>query len=475
MLSPDKKYLHRPYSIIARLTFGYILLSIVILSAIAFFLYYALVQNIQNKDLRFLVDKNLHLRTLLNDDHPHQSVLEKEVNEGGGYQFHKFYIWILDTKGSLVMVTKEGSSFIAELPFPSPHEVGEDPWKFEKHKSINGKMFLLMSVWAKSQNYPEGRVLLNTAIDITEEQELLNDYRNVLLVAIVCGIVFSLVLAIIVTRHGLRPLKHITDAIQQVRVSRLHERLDPRQWPPELVPLVENFDKMLDRLEDSVNRISRFSCDIAHDLRTPIQTLRGESEIMLTADRTIKEYQENLISGLEEYDRLTHLIESILFIERAENTDMQLKQTTFDIKTKVDKIISFYEALIELKAITVVFNGTGQVNADPLLFERAIINLISNAVKYTKNGGHIKLSVATKNDQTVSLSVNNDGPAIEPEDLECLFDRFYRATSAKKVDHAGLGLGLSIAKSIMDLHGGSIQAQSDAITGTTFTLNFPPT
>jgi two-component system heavy metal sensor histidine kinase CusS len=273
----------------------------------------------------------------------------------------------------------------------------------------------------------------------------------------------------------LRPLKHISDAIQQVGVSRLHERLDPRQWPSELVQLVENFDKMLDRLEDSVKRISRFSSDIAHDLRTPIQTLRGESEIMLLSDRTIEEYQENLTSSLEEYDRLTHLIESLLFIERAENTDMELKQTTFDIKTKVDKIISFYEALIELKAITVVFNGTGQVNADPILFERAIINLISNAIKYTKNGGHLKFYVATKNDQTVSLSVNNDGPAIEPEDLEHLFDRFYRADSAKKVDHNGLGLGLSIAKSIMDLHGGNIQVQSNAITGTTFTLNFPPT
>jgi len=474
MFSPDKKDLNRPYSIIARLTFGYTLLATVILSTIAFFLYYALVQNIQNKDLRFLVDKNLHLRKILKDTHHAHNVLKQEVNEGGGYQFHKFYIRILDAKGSLVMVTKEGSSFIAELPFPAPHEEGEDPWKFEKHKSINGKMFLLMSVWAKSKNYPEGRVLLNTAIDITEEQELLNDYQNVLLVAIACGVLFSLVLAIIVARHGLRPLKHISDAIQQVRVSRLHERLDPRQWPPELVQLVENFDKMLDRLEDSVNRISRFSSDIAHDLRTPIQTLRGESEIMLIADRTIEEYQENLTSSLEEYDRLTHLIESLLFIERAENTDMELKQTTFDIKTKVDKIISFYEALIELKAITVVFNGTGQVNADPPLFERAIINIISNAVKYTKNGGHIKFYVATKNDQTVSLSVNNDGPAIEPEDLEHLFDRFYRADSAKKVDHNGLGLGLSIAKSIMDLHGGNIQAQSNAITGTTFTLNFPP-
>ena len=194
---------------------------------------------------------------------------------------------------------------------------------------------------------------------------------------------------------------------------------------------------------------------------------------MLSKDRTIEQYQENIRSSLEEYDRLTHLIESLLFIERAENTDVELKQTDFDIKPRVEKIISFYEALMEEKSITVVFNENSQVYADPLLFERALSNLFSNAVKYSKHGGQIKFYITKTKGQIVSLSINNDGPEIEPEELKHLFDRFYRTNSAKKVDHNGLGLGLSIVKSIMDLHGGSIEAQSDVISGTTFTLNFP--
>ena len=479
MLSADKKASLHAFSIITRLTLGYLLLSIVILPAIAFFLYYALVQNIQNKDLRFLVDKNLHLKSILkgthhdHDGHHDHGLLEQEVNEGGGYKFHKFYTKILDINGSLVMISKEGSSLIAELPFPVPHEVDEEPWNFKKHQSINGKTFLMMSAWARSQNYPGGKVLLNTAIDITEEQELLNDYRYVLMFALACGILFSLVVAIIIARRGLRPIRHISDAIKQVSVLRLHKKLNPKQWPDELLVLVGNFNNMLNRLDESVNHISRFSSDIAHDLRTPIQSLRGEAEIMLSKDRTIEQYQENIRSSLEEYDRLTHLIESLLFIERAENTDVELKQTDFDIKPKVEKIVSFYEALMEEKSITVVFNGNSQIYADPLLFERALSNLFSNAVKYSKHGGQIKFYITKTKGQIISLSINNDGPEIEPEELKHLFDRFYRANSAKKVDHNGLGLGLSIVKSIMDLHGGSIEAQSDAITGTTFTLNFP--
>jgi two-component system heavy metal sensor histidine kinase CusS len=231
---------------------------------------------------------------------------------------------------------------------------------------------------------------------------------------------------------------------------------------------------MLDRLEDSVNRLSKFSSDIAHELRTPLQTLRGESEIVLSKHRTIEQYQVNIQSNLEEYDKLAHIIESLLFIARAENTELELNKSEFDIKTEVQKIIAFYEALLEEKSVSLVFNGNGKLYADPLLFERAISNLVSNAIKYTEHGGQIKFHVVERKDQNVSISINNNGPVIAPEEIKNIFDRFFRASYAKAVDRDGLGLGLAIVKSIMNIHDGTIHVQSNTLTGTTFTLNFPP-
>lgn len=461
------------FSITARLTAGYFLLSIVVLSGMAFFLYYALAENIQNKDLRFLADKILHLRNILKKEHVPLSVLEQEVNEGSRYLFHPFLVKITDAEGAMVMETKTDRPLPSELLFPSPHAAGEDPWKYKKYRTESGKTFLMMSAWAESPNHPGGRVLLHTALEITEEQEFLSDYRILLAYAILFGALLTSVLTILISKRGLKPLKNISDEVQKITVRRLHKRLNPQQWPSELASLVVNFDNMLGRLEESVSRLSRFSSDIAHDLRTPIQTLRGESEIMLSADRSVVQYQENLRSNLEEYDRLTHLIESLLFIERAEHTDVELKLTDFDIKSKVEKILSFYEALIEEKSITVVCTGSCRVHADPVLIERALGNLVSNGIKYTGHGGRILFTITFEDDRTVRVSVNNSGPVIEPEDLEHIFDRLYRAPHGKQVDPNGLGLGLSIVKSIMDLHGGSVHAQSDAAAGTTFTLYFP--
>lgn len=473
-ISFDNNKFRTPSSIVKRLTFGYAIISALILFCIAFFLYFALVNNIQKKDLRFLVDKILHLRNILKDDHLSHHVLEQEVNEGGGYQFHKLFVRISDINGSLIFVTKGGSSLIAKLPFPSPHDVDEDPWQYKKYQTSNGKALLMMSAWAKSPTHPEKKVMLNTAIDITEEQNLLNDYRYLLFYIICGGIVVSLILAIITARHGLRPLKYISLSVQQVSVSQLHKRLDPRQWPIELAPLVLNFDKMLDRLEESVKRISRFSSDLAHELRTPIQTLRGEAEVVLSGNKTLEQLKDCTKSSLEEYDKLTHMIEGLLFISRAENIELELDKQELELSKEVHKIVEFYEALIAEKSITVHVKGACKLYADPVLLQRAITNLLSNAIKYNQQGGQIKINIREKSDSTVIVTVNNKGQTIDQNEIKYIFDRFYRSQRAKAIDHDGLGLGLSIVKSIMDLHGGTIQTQSNSSTGTTFTLIFPP-
>jgi two-component system heavy metal sensor histidine kinase CusS len=237
--------------------------------------------------------------------------------------------------------------------------------------------------------------------------------------------------------------------------------------------LATSFDEMLDRLEDSFARLSRFSTDIAHELRTPLNNLMGETEVALSKTRTVEEYQHILESSLEEYTRLSHMIEGLLFLARAENTDVKLDRTVFDPLKEVHGVLEYYEAIAEEKKITVLCRGSGTVCADPLLFRRAITNIVSNAFRYSQTGSTIHIEVIETEDQSLSVTITDNGIGIKAEELNSIFERFYRSPGARGHDTRGSGLGLSIAKSIMDLHGGTIDIRSESGKGTTVILHFP--
>ena len=211
--------------------------------------------------------------------------------------------------------------------------------------------------------------------------------------AVALGALASVLIAVRVTRRGLRPLVDMTQALERVGPKRLHERVPPAGWPRELQPLVVAFDQMLDRLEDSFTRLSQFSADLAHELRTPIANLRGESEVALTRPRTTDEYREVIESGVAECERLSGIIENLLFLARAEAADGPVERKVFDGRSAVQKIISYYESVAEEHGITLSLQGDGEIYADQLLFSRALGNLVENALRYTPDGGKIAIAL----------------------------------------------------------------------------------
>ncbi len=258
-----------------------------------------------------------------------------------------------------------------------------------------------------------------------------------------------------------------------MQASQLHQRLGGGRWPSELTALAAGFDKMLARLEESFDRLSRFSADLAHELRTPIQNLRSESEVALTRPRTAGEYREVIELGVEEYQRLSGMIDSLLFLARSENAETRLNRVKFKIGLEVDTILDFYDAAAREREISLTRKGDGELYADPMLFRRAISNVVANALRHTSRAGQIQVSVVTGNHQRVEITVQDNGCGIGPEHLPRIFDRFYRAGAARSTDSASNGLGLAIVKSIMDLHGGSASAESRLGVGTRVTLSFP--
>ena len=284
------------------------------------------------------------------------------------------------------------------------------------------------------------------------------------------GVIASALIAITVTRRGLRPLGQMRRALERVQPAHLNERIDPGRWPSELRPLAASFDDMLGRLEDSFTRLSQFSADLAHELRTPVGNMLGEAQVALTRDRRPEEYRTVIESAAAECERLSGIIDNLLFLARAESAEQQVNRSVFNGRYALEKIASFYEVSAEDAQITITCEGDADIFADPLLFNRAVGNLVENALRFTPKGGQIRISLR-RSENGSEISVRDSGSGIAPEHLPRVFDRFYRGDASRS--SAGTGLGLALVKSIVDLHGGSVAVESVQGRGTTVTLIFP--
>jgi two-component system, OmpR family, heavy metal sensor histidine kinase CusS len=287
---------------------------------------------------------------------------------------------------------------------------------------------------------------------------------------LVCGIFAAAMIAITVTRRGLQPLNAMTRSLKRVGPNRLHERVPPAEWPRELQPVAIAFDDMLDRLEDSFTRLSQFSADLAHELRTPLANIRGEAEVALTRPRSPNEYAAVIESSVTECERLSAVIDNLLFLARAEAAESKVNCVHFDGRAAIEQIAAYNEAIAEERRLQIICAGEGEVYADPVLFGRAVSNLVDNAVRFTPDGGRIEISL-TMTLEHAEIAVEDTGCGIAAEHVPRIFDRFYRVDASRSSE--GTGLGLALVKSIADLHGGAVAVTSEVGRGTRVTLRFP--
>ena len=227
---------------------------------------------------------------------------------------------------------------------------------------------------------------------------------------------------------------------------------------------------MLKRLDDSFTRLSQFSADLAHELRTPIANMLGEAQVTLTRDRTAADYRETIESTVAECERLSRIVDNLLFVARVDAAGEPIARKWFDARAAVEKIAEFYQTVADDHHVTITCSGDGQIYADPDLFERAVGNLLDNALRFTPEHGSIRIA-AFETQGDFEVSVSDNGCGIAAEHLPRVFDRFYRAESSRSSD--GAGLGLALVKSIVDLHGGSAKIESEVGRGTTVKLTFP--
>jgi two-component system, OmpR family, heavy metal sensor histidine kinase CusS len=382
-----------------------------------------------------------------------------------------FYVRVIDPAGVTIRETLGMNDLPPNVfPFAASREIAAP-----KEYRSNGRLFALTTRHAVENgdqaNVSNGRLFtIQVAQDRSSDEQVAREFRVLALVVLAIGSVAAAALSITVTRRGLRPLARMRRSLERVQPGHLNERIDPSPWPSELRPLAASFDDMLARLEDSFTRLSQFSADLAHELRTPIGNMLGEAQVALTRDRPSKEYRAVIESTATECERLSGIIDSLLFLARAESAEQKIEKQLFDGRAALEKIAAFYQASADDRHIKIACEGNAQIFADPMLFNRAIGNLIENSLRFTPDGGEIRISAATKNGDA-QISVADNGSGIGPEHLPRVFDRFYRADPSRS--SAGTGLGLSLVKSIVGLHSGSVQIQSTPNVGTTLILGFP--
>ncbi|WP_460141636.1 heavy metal sensor histidine kinase [Pseudomonas sp. S2_E01] len=315
-------------------------------------------------------------------------------------------------------------------------------------------------------------VRLTAAHLMGKEMAMLAAFRERIYLAVALAFLATALLGYLVLRRGLRPLRKMAAHAAAITPERLDSRMDSADTPVELQQLSDAYNAMLDRLAKGYQRLTQFSADLAHEIRTPVGSLMGHCQVALRQRRSEEDYQALIASNLEELERISRIVESILFLARADEAQSVVEPQRLSLNDESQRIAEYFEGLAEERQMTFRIMGDGNVLADPLLLRRALSNLVANAIRYADEGTEISMRVIATGG-ACRIEVENQGPVLSDETLRKLFDRFYRGDASRHQHSDSYGLGLAIVVAIMQLHGGRVDVEQPRPGIIRFSLSFP--
>ncbi|CAB3748284.1 histidine kinase [Burkholderia sp. MSh2] len=317
-----------------------------------------------------------------------------------------------------------------------------------------------------------GAVRVAVQYDGSADVQLLRTHAYTIVVIEVFGVVLAAAFAYGIAALGLSPLRRFAARAEQMSTSRLAHPLPALDTSGELKELEHAFNGMLERLNESFTRLSQFSSNLAHDMRTPLTNLQAAAQVVLSQPRSADEYRNVIESSIDEYQRLSRMIEDMLFLARSEQAGASIGLRRLDAAEEAGRVAGYYEPLAEDAGVTVKVDGHAWVDADLTLYQRALSNLLSNALAYAPRGSVVTIDCVEQGGAT-TIAVSDTGPGIAAEHVGRIFERFYRVDPSRHNSASGTGLGLAIVRSIMDNHGGECGVDSEPGRRTTFWLRFP--
>lgn len=449
-----------PRALSLRLALMFALASVLLLGALGLYLYQSLEREIAWRDDVSLVGRVERMGVLIGDSDSIEALRQRPQLYANMLGNQGDLLWVLDGAGQPLIEINPARLAVPALP-PGP--------RVQLADGAGGSSRL---AWLYVRQ--DGRDLTLIAGKLlAERSQMLAAYRLKLWLALGAGALLAFLLGWAVSLRGLRPVRMLAARAAAIDVQHLHLRLDAAQQISELQQLSNALNQMLARLEDGFGRLSRFSEDLAHEMRTPLNNLMGQTQLALQKNRSTEDYQALLASSQEEYERLARMIDNMLFLARAEQPDAVLHRQPIALHDAAAQLGDYFEGMAEERGIVLVNEANGTLAADPQLVRRALANLLANALRYGSADSPVRIA-SQRHGGYVDMSVTNQGEPIAAEHLPRLFDRFYRCDPSRAEPGDSGGLGLAIVRSIMQLHGGAVRVESSA-AGTCFTLRFPVT
>src|ERR1700676_3790260 len=388
-----------------------------------------------------------------------------EVDSG----FHRF-VEIWSPEGKLLYRTPQLDGQSLGGP-PSPREAKQDVAPASEQLP-NGLRVRLAS---SPHHLHDHLVILRVAHNEEPMWQELREFAVVLLIGLPVGVLLAGLGGYALARKALAPIDAMTRETQKISADDLGARLSIKNRGDELGRLGSVLNAMLGRLQGAFEQLRRFTADASHELRTPLTAIRSVGEVALQEAKAPAEYRDVIGSMLEEVDRLTRLVDSLLVLSRADASHVQINCVDTSLLSVAEEAAFTLEVLAEEKGQKIEVEGNRNlfVFADRLILRQAIVNLLDNAIKYSPTGSSILLRVRTGEGSTAILEVVDQGPGIPGEHQPYVFDRFYRVDKARTREWGGAGLGLSITRWAIEAHGGEISLSSKGGDGCTFRICLP--
>lgn len=459
----------RSGSLTIRLALLLLAFSFVTLVLLGGSLYLALARQLDMRDDGALLARVEQMRALLHDLDARGLVRDKP----------QLFANMLGNMESLLVIRPVGGAPLLEvnpahrtLPqlSPLPPDKVLDPGDVKRSIMPDGTPFIYTAVLSASPGGDQTLEIISGRL-LTERTRILREYRNNIILFSSAMALLAAVLSYLLARRGLAPLHRLAEQTAGIGLGTLSVRLTRHEAPAELDALISQFNAMLARLERGFEQLKQVSADMAHDLRTPINNLLGQTEVGLGQERDPQYYQHLLGSHFEELQRLSRMIDNMLFLAATEHAGEAIALNDLDVNVELGRLCDYFEDLAAEKGVALQWQGEGPLRADGGLLRRALANLLDNAIRFATPGTAIALS-AQAHATGMSIKVLNHGPDIASADLEKIFDRFFRGDPSRQHSSQSNGLGLSIVRSIMQLHGGGCRVESGGGL-TCFHLEFP--
>lgn len=453
----------------ARLTMLFVLVSSMVLMTLGFVIAASVDKHFEDQDMEVLTGKMALARHTLEKLGPMNdmgAVMQSLDNSLVGH--HGLELMVIGSNQQILFSNTTQAFSISAITHSAQHGSSKPAiWK------SNGQSYRGIAAQATIglPDYAQVPVTVAVAIAIVHHQVFMASFQRTLWAFIVVAAVLSGVLGWVVARNGLAPLHMMREQTKAVTAQRMSYRLPIDDMPIELGNLAQSLNEMLARLEDAFARLTDFSSDIAHELRTPVSNLMTETQVALSRDRSESEYKIILESNVEEFEHLARMISDMLLLAKADNGCFVPNLATINLASEFQALFEYYDAVADEKGVRFSVSGDGAVSVDRLMIRRALGNLLSNAIRHATPNTSVGV-VIQEMPHEFEIRVENTGDVIPSEYLQRVFERFFRADPSRQHRSEGTGLGLAITKSIIVAHGGSISVTSDSRT-TSFSIKLP--